>query len=106
MCVFGIVHGVELGASEVPAVEPYEDCFGLGWVGIKERVKKCLDETDGEGGFPGCRDAGDGDQEATSVRDAAVYLSRSFFLSKFSGRLHLHVELVDDELGAVDEDVV
>ena len=105
VCVFGIVHGVELGASEVPAVEPYEDCFGLGGVSMKEGVK-CLDETDGKGGFPGCGDACDGDQEATGVRDAAMYLSRSFFLSKFSGRLHLHVELVDDELGAVDEDVV
>ena len=102
VCVFGIVHGVELGASEVPAVEPYEDRFGLVWVGMRE-VVKYLDETDGKGGFPGCGDACDGDQETTGVRDAAAYLSGSFFLS-FSGRSHLHIELVDDELGAVDED--
>ena len=69
---------------------------------MKERVK-CLDKTDGKGGFPGCRDACNGDQEAAGVRDAAAYLSRLFFLSN---RLHLHVELVDDELGAVDEDAV
>jgi len=39
MFAFGVVHGVELGAGEVPAVEPDEDRLGLGWMGAEEGVE-------------------------------------------------------------------
>ena len=65
----GIIHGVELGAGEVPPIEPDEDCVGLRGVGLKACVER-VDETGGKGGFPGCRHACDGDQETGCVGDA------------------------------------
>ena len=72
VCAFGVTHGVELGAGEVPAVEPDEDRLGLGWVGAEEDVD-LVDEAGGEGGFPGGRDACDGDQETGCIGSAVEY---------------------------------
>jgi len=69
---FGVVHGVKLGAGEVPAVEPDEDRLGLGWVSKEEGVE-LLDEAGGEGGFPGGGDACDGDQETGCIGSAVEY---------------------------------
>ena len=95
VCESRVVHGVELGAGEVPAVEPDEDRLGVACVEV-------LDETGGEGGFPGRGDAGDGDQETCRVWNAGVMSDEAFLGCPW----RLLVELVDDELGALDEDVV
>ena len=72
--------------------------------GCEKRVD-VLDETKGEDGFPGCWDARDGDQETHrgGDTDSMVRMSANGIVSN---SLCLRVELVDDELGALDEDIV
>ena len=71
----GIIHGVELSAGEMPAIEPDEDrsgvglAWGLGWA---EECVDVLDETGSEGGFPGCGDACDGNQETRCGGEAGA----------------------------------
>ena len=66
VCAFGVVHGVELGAGEVPAVEPDEDRLGPEFV----------DEAGGKRGFSGCGDACDGDEETRGRAGAYQPASR------------------------------
>ena len=71
VCVSRIIHDVELGAGEVPAIQPDKDCSGWGGAGSNKCVD-VLDEADSKGRFARCRDTCDGDQETSCAGKAGA----------------------------------